>query len=92
MTAPSQPKLTRAQERTLRYLSTLMWAPSHRIGAVIIDAGLSKSADKFSVGSAICGRLRSLRLVSYVPEEFGYRLTEAGRAALAAAEKDHPHG
>lgn len=74
--------LTNREEIVLKYLSPLMEANAKMIGEEVIRHGLKGGSNYVAVGGAICGRLKKLGLVTYLPDLNAWRITHSGRDAL----------
>lgn len=75
--------LTNREVIVLRYLSQLMEANAKMIGEEVLTYKLKGGSNYSAVGGAICGRLRKRGLVTFLPDLNAWRITRAGREAIA---------
>ena len=80
--------LTIRQIAALRYISGTIGVGPFQVGQYLVAADLA-SGGHMAVGSGICGSLRKLGMIVYVPGA-GWRTTEAGRVAAAAGPRMEP--
>lgn len=80
--------LTWRERNVLRYLERCMEANSRMLGERLV-AGDENPA---KVGGAVAGRLHKRNLVSYLYDLHAWRITAAGREALADARREKTDG
>lgn len=85
--------MTERERICLTYMEPLMWATPSQVGLEIYTKTSKINGSNLSgIGSAVLGRLRKRGLVAYLPDCQAWRITKAGRAALAAPERETDNG
>lgn len=80
--------MTERERICLAYLDYLMEANARMIGEQIVLQMKGRGGSNLSaVGANVVGALRRRGLVTYLPDLAAWRITPAGRAALAATER-----
>ena len=88
---PKAVKLSEREYLCLEYLTDKMESDAHRIGQFIRVNSLnprSGGTNFISIGGAVVGRLRRRGMVTFLPDLKAWRITPAGRAALASDKGD----
>lgn len=84
--------LTNKERIVLVYLSQMMEANARMIGEHIRSHGLKGGSNIAAIGAAVCGRLFKKRLVARISDLNAWRITYAGRAAIANIDANPPAG
>jgi len=83
MAATAMKGMTAAQRAALECLAPRMTADADAIGRAVWDAGVRGYGSNFvSIGASVAWHLRRKGYVTRLPDDSGWRITEAGRAAL----------
>lgn len=74
--------LTSAERVTLEFLEPLMFTHPARVGRHIYECGHAHGSNVTAIGAAVLGRLRKRGLVTFLPDERLWRITNSGRQQL----------